>query len=567
MTASPGHSDELKPRLSRKRIVLVYAARRPSVFKWMKRAGVTLGAAGLCLLGASSGLQVAVANGDTRTLSFFHLHTKESITVTFKRNGRYDDAGLKQLNWFLRDWRRDAQIRMEPHLFDILWETYREVGGTRPIEIISAYRSPETNSMLRARSSGVAQTSQHTMGQAIDFHIPGVPLEKVRNVGLRLQRGGVGFYPTSGSPFVHMDVGTVRHWPRMTHDQLAKVFPDGRTVHIPSDGQPLAGYALALADVERRGSRPSSVSLAAARDAGAITTANLSAAAQKPRRGLLDGLFGGSNEAEDEPAAATPAPPKPVAVAMAPKPVAVEPIVPMPSSRPKPAPVQVAQVVPVSQPVPAPAPAAFAAVLPKARPAQPQVKPAEPQIAPVQVAAAALPDNLFKSRGYWQGAVNSGVLYGTVDQPFQVASADQDNPLALGYAAPIEPAPPSPARARPMGAALPQAPREALAANTTVAQKAAPAPAIMTSGAQQPDSPWLRAAMLTPSVSGYMTATQLGEIDLRPLRTLLHKPSEALLMSFSADPHLGLAAHQFSGSAVVFLATATFTGQTTASLR
>ena len=82
---------------------------------------------------------------------------------------------------------------------------------------------------------------------------PDVPLEQIRFAGLRLQRGGVGFYPTSGSPFVHLDTGSVRHWPRMTHDQLARVFPDGRTVHVPTDGNPLKGYELARADIEKRG--------------------------------------------------------------------------------------------------------------------------------------------------------------------------------------------------------------------------------------------------------------------------------------------------------------------------
>src|SRR5258705_13634465 len=87
----------------------------------------------------------------------------------------------------------------------------------------------------------------------MDFFIPDVPLEQIRYAGLRLQRGGVGFYPTSGSPFVHLDTGNIRHWPRMTHDQLAKVFPDGRTVHIPTDGVPLKGYELARADIETHG--------------------------------------------------------------------------------------------------------------------------------------------------------------------------------------------------------------------------------------------------------------------------------------------------------------------------
>ena len=135
---------------------------------------------------------------------------------------------------------------MDRHLFDILWEVYRDVDGKKPIQIISSYRSPATNAMLRRRSSGVARFSQHMLGHAMDFYIPEVPLEQIRYAGLRLQRGGVGFYPSSGSPFVHLDTGSIRHWPRMNHDQLARVFPDGRTVHVPSDGKPLKGYELAL---------------------------------------------------------------------------------------------------------------------------------------------------------------------------------------------------------------------------------------------------------------------------------------------------------------------------------
>src|SRR6185369_1736960 len=142
------------------------------------------------------------------------------------------------------------------------------------------------------RSNGVAQFSQHINGQAMDFFIPGVPLEKIREVGLRLQRGGVGFYPTSGSPFVHLDVGSIRHWPRMTHDQLVKVFPDGRTVHVPSDGQPLKGYQLALADIQKRGGELSPTSIAAAENAGIAVPA---------KRNIFAKLFGfGKNRDEDE---------------------------------------------------------------------------------------------------------------------------------------------------------------------------------------------------------------------------------------------------------------------------
>jgi uncharacterized protein YcbK (DUF882 family) len=210
-----------------------------------------VGAAAIFFTLSTTNLQSVVANGDTRTLSFFHTHSKESITVTFKVNGRYDEAALAKLNHFLRDWRNQKETKMNPHLFDILWEVNRDTGGKEPIQIISSFRSPETNEALRSRSSGVARHSQHILGNAIDFRIPGVPLAELRAAGLRLQRGGVGFYP--GSDFVHMDTASIRHWPRMTRDQLARVFPDGKTVHIPTDGAPMKNFQLAAAELQKRG--------------------------------------------------------------------------------------------------------------------------------------------------------------------------------------------------------------------------------------------------------------------------------------------------------------------------
>src|SRR6185503_3539619 len=234
-------------------------------------AAACVGLAALGLTISTSSLQTLVANGDTRAISLQHTHRDDAITVTFKRNGRYDEDGLRKLNHFLRDWRNDEQTKMDPQLFDILWEVSREVDTKEAIRIVSSYRSPATNSMLRRRSRGVAKFSQYMLGKAIDFNIPGVSVEDLRAAGMRLQRGGVGFYPGA---FVHMDVGNVRHWPRMTHDQLVRVFPNGRTVHVPSDGQPLPGYALALADIEKRGSSPNGTSLAAARGAGVISDAD-----------------------------------------------------------------------------------------------------------------------------------------------------------------------------------------------------------------------------------------------------------------------------------------------------
>ena len=240
---------------------------RKADLKFVSHQARCLGFAALMIFIGCESLQTAIANGDTRTISFHNLHTGEDLTVTFKRDGRYDEAALQKINWIMRDWRRDEPIKMDPHLIDLVWEAQREAGGKAPIQIICGYRAPATNAMLRARSRGVAQFSQHMLGKAMDFFLADVPLAKLREVGLRLQRGGVGFYPTSGSPFVHLDTGNVRHWPKMTRDQLAKVFPDGKTVHIPADGRPMAGYQLALAEIKSRGERNvNSISMASAGD-------------------------------------------------------------------------------------------------------------------------------------------------------------------------------------------------------------------------------------------------------------------------------------------------------------
>ena len=88
--------------------------------------------AGVFLAAGAEGTQTAVANGDTRTLSFYHTHSKEKITVTFKKDGRYDQSGLKQLNHFLRDWRNQKETTMEPRLFDVVWEVQKDVGSDAP---------------------------------------------------------------------------------------------------------------------------------------------------------------------------------------------------------------------------------------------------------------------------------------------------------------------------------------------------------------------------------------------------------------------------------------------------
>ncbi len=198
-------------------------------------------------------LQSARANGDTRSISMIHNHTGEHIDIVFKRDGRFDRDALQKLNWFLRDWRKQESIEMDARLLDLLWEVYADLGATAPVHIICGYRSEGTNNMLRARSSGVALHSQHTQGRAMDIAIPGIPTARLREMGMLRQKGGVGFYPTSGTPFVHLDVGSVRAWPRMNTRELVRLFPSGETLHLPSDGPPLPGYNIALAKFGRDG--------------------------------------------------------------------------------------------------------------------------------------------------------------------------------------------------------------------------------------------------------------------------------------------------------------------------
>jgi uncharacterized protein YcbK (DUF882 family) len=221
----------------------------PLKFARLSAAAAVVGLASGIFVPSST--ETAVANGDTRTLNLYHSHTGESIQATFRVNGAYDPAVLQKLNYFLRDWRNNDQTRMDPRLFDVIWEVYRTAGATQPVVIVSAYRSPQTNAMLRRRSRGVAEHSQHILGRAMDTTMPGMPMERIREIGMRLQRGGVGWYPSSN--FVHLDVGGVRAWPRMSYDQLARLFPDGKTVHLAADGRTLPRYAEARAEIASRG--------------------------------------------------------------------------------------------------------------------------------------------------------------------------------------------------------------------------------------------------------------------------------------------------------------------------
>jgi uncharacterized protein YcbK (DUF882 family) len=517
----------------------------------LPKTGYHLGLTSLLFLLGAGSVHDATALNETRTLSFHHTHSDEDLTVTFKRDGRYDEEALKQLNHYLRDWRTQEETTMDRRLFDILWEVYRDVDGKKPIQIISSYRSPATNAMLRRRSSGVARFSQHMLGHAMDFFIPDVPLEQIRFAGLRLQRGGVGFYPTSGSPFVHLDTGSIRHWPRMTHDQLARVFPDGRTVHVPSDGNPLSGYELARADIEKRGDDASSM---------------------KGPRSLFAALFSfksKSNDDEDEGASAAekPAPARLMASVASAK--SAEPV-PVPRAKPSLAGTfqlasADAQVIQPSKLKPSPSN---------------QTAETKPQT----------PADIINARGFWDDPVA---------MPKQVTPAQAVADAASRALAAADPQPTA-AISSPLQA-LAYAPAASLVDHSNVVAASAPIPgglrrsasartvaaattidSVVAKGAQDQDSLvasstrlaassrgndlWMRLMILAPSASTSMNTTVLGDTDMSLLRVHFAKPEAAIAIAFSDDPQMGMLSDRFTGSATARLTTQSFVTRT-ASLR
>ena len=261
----------------------------------MHRAVLWLALTAMIATGFPQGLRPAQAFGG-KTLTLLHMHSKESLTVTFSNGSRYDQQALDRLNWFLRDWRTNQPTKMDPRLFDLLYEVYRKTGSREPIRVVSAYRSPQTNSMLRRRSRAVAEHSQHMLGKAMDFYLSDVPSETTRAIAMKMQDGGVGYYPNSYSQFIHLDVGGVRAWPRMTRGQLQRLFPDGKTVHIPDDGQPLQGYEEARVAILARGGKV----------AGETAVANAGDSRFGRRRSLWATLFGGDEDEEDDSPRAAP---------------------------------------------------------------------------------------------------------------------------------------------------------------------------------------------------------------------------------------------------------------------
>lgn len=145
-----------------------------------------------------------------RSVSFVHTHTGEALTAAYWKAGQYQRETLLQVNRLLRDFRTDEVHPIDPTLLDLLFALQTKAGSDRPFQVISGYRSPKTNEMLRHASDGVAQHSMHLQGKAIDIRLESFPTRRLGELARAIGGGGVGFY--RASDFVHVDTGRIRFW-------------------------------------------------------------------------------------------------------------------------------------------------------------------------------------------------------------------------------------------------------------------------------------------------------------------------------------------------------------------
>lgn len=178
-----------------------------------RRRFLQLGAmASACLLVKPSlaFAQTPLSSSKKKELSFRNLHTDEKLRVTYWKNGAFDQSAMAKIYHVLRDFRTGDVYPISANLIDLLHDLQGKLRIDGPIEIISGYRSPQTNASLRSQSDGVARQSYHMKGLATDIRMEGISLRRLQTTALFMGRGGVGFYPKSD--FVHIDVGPVRRW-------------------------------------------------------------------------------------------------------------------------------------------------------------------------------------------------------------------------------------------------------------------------------------------------------------------------------------------------------------------
>jgi uncharacterized protein YcbK (DUF882 family) len=180
----------------------------PSTVRSVSRRGFLQTAAFGALACATS--PVLASFVEQRSVSFVHTHTGEQLSAVYFRDGAYDPATLAQVAYTLRDFRSGDVHTIDPLLLDTLFELQVRADHDKPYQIISAYRSPQTNQGLRSKSHGVAERSLHLQGQAIDIRVAGLSTKKLRDLALAMNSGGVGYYRESD--FLHLDTGRVRSW-------------------------------------------------------------------------------------------------------------------------------------------------------------------------------------------------------------------------------------------------------------------------------------------------------------------------------------------------------------------
>jgi uncharacterized protein YcbK (DUF882 family) len=179
----------------------IASQKRPSQFLIVAAAVM----AGALLFPAESAYSVS-----EKRLSFYHTHTHKTLDIAYAVGDQYVDSALNEINEFLGDFRTGDEAAIDPELLDLIYAVRQSLGSTETFEVISAYRSPVTNEMLRATSDGVARNSQHLLAKAIDVRLRGTDTMQLRNAAIAMKLGGVGYYKESD--FVHLDTGRVRTW-------------------------------------------------------------------------------------------------------------------------------------------------------------------------------------------------------------------------------------------------------------------------------------------------------------------------------------------------------------------
>ena len=180
--------------------------------KLNRRRFLRLGALGFLAGLCPTSVFAKIREGEStqKSLYLFNAHTEESLDTVFWANGEYLAGPLAKINYIMRDHRTGETKFIDTRLLELLYSIQRRVNVNQPFHIISGYRSPETNALLRKNDRGVSGKSLHMLGKAADISLPDFDLLSLRNVTKDLRVGGVGYYPRSG--FIHVDIGRLRYW-------------------------------------------------------------------------------------------------------------------------------------------------------------------------------------------------------------------------------------------------------------------------------------------------------------------------------------------------------------------